>query len=301
MNTDTVAKVLAALAANDKLLTITTAKAAGIDRVVLKRAADAGVVLRTGRGKYAALDAPPRRLQFKGAQLGCEAILSHRGALYFWGLDGVDELILEWSIPHTTKSAVGLVHRRRNFERLEVIDKSGVFVTSVRQTLLDVADTCDADIVERALESALRKGLAEDADMREFSRANPYARGGPTLRAVLDRRRPGARPTGSDLETLCLQLYRRGGLYPERQWEVRDDDGSLVGFGDFGFPPKAFISEVDGLATHGSEAAQYDYGRQARIEDLGYTFRRFTRSDILWRPKYVCDVTNRGIARANYL
>lgn len=301
MNTDTVAKVLAALAANDDVLTIGTAKRAGIDRVVLKRAADAGVILRAARGKYASIDAPPRRLQFKGIQLGCDAVLSYRGGLYFWGLDGIDELTLEWSIPHTTRSSIGLVHRRRRFDELEVVEKAGILVTSVRQTLLDVADTCDADVVERALECALRKGLVEDAEMRDFANAQPYARGGPTLRAVLARRRAGSRPTGSDLETLCLQLYRRGGLHPERQWEVRAEDGSVLGFGDFGFPPKAFISEVDGLATHGSDAAQYDYGRQARIEDLGYTFRRFTRADIVYRPKYVCDVTRRGIARARYL
>jgi very-short-patch-repair endonuclease len=117
----------------------------------------------------------------------------------------------------------------------------------------------------------------------------------------LARRRDGERPTGSDLETLCLQLYRRGGLHPSRQWEVRNGRGELLGFGDFGWPPKAFITEVDGLATHGPEDRQYDYSRQARIEDEGYTFRRFTRDDVLWRAKYVCDTTSRGIALARPL
>jgi hypothetical protein len=301
VNTETVARILAAISTNNDLLTVRAAEAAGINRVVLKRAADAGLILRPARGKYAALGAPPRELQFKGVQLGTDGVLSHRGGLYFWGLDGVDELILEWSIPHSTRVNLGNVYRRRNFDRLEVVESNGVLVTSVRQTLLDVAWTCDRDLVERALESALRKGFVRDDEMREFAARQRYAPGGPALRAVLALRPPGARPTGSDLETLCLQVYRRGGLFPERQWEVRTNEGEVLGYGDFGFPPKAFISEVDGMATHGPEAAQYDYTRQARMEDLGYRFRRFTRSDVLYRPKHLCDVTRRGIVQAPYL
>ena len=161
---------------------------------------------------------------------------------------------------------------------------------------------CDADIVERATESVLRMGLATELELHEFATSSLRARhGGPMLREVLKRRPLGARPTGSDVETIGLQVYRRNGLDPHRQWEVLDADGATIGFGDYGFPPKAFISEVDGLGTHDLENRQHDYDRQGRIEDRGYLVRRFTREDVLWRPKYFCDATRRGLAAARYL
>jgi len=302
VNTDTVARVLAALAEENGLLTVTAANRKGIGRKTLTRAADEGVLRRAARGKYIAPTAPTRALLFRGAEMGGEGALSHRGGAYYWGLDGVDQLILEWSVPHNSRRTGPLVHRRRRFEDLDIVERGGVMVTSVMQTLADAGAVCDADVVERMVESALRKGLTTDEALRAFVASRVRSRHGtPTLRAVLDRREPGERPTGSDIETICLQVYRRAGLAPRRQWRVDGADGELVGFGDFGFPPKAFISELDGLASHDLENRQYDYDRQRRIEDLGYTFRRFTREDVLWRPKYLCDATRRGLVIARYL
>ena len=293
---------MAALAENDGLLTVAAADKKGIGRATLRRAADQGILRRASRGKYTDPGAPLRALLFRGAQLGTDGALSHRGSAYYWGLDGVDELILEWSVPHSTRRTGSLVHRRRRFGELDIVERDGVVVTSVLQTLADVGAVCDIDIVERMVESALRKDLATDPALRDFATSRIRSRhGGPTLRAVLGLRLPNERPTGSDIETICLQVYRRAGLAPTRRWRVDDPAGRLLGFGDFGFPPKAFISELDGLGSHDLEHRQHDYNRQALIEDLGYTFRRFTREDVLWRPKYVCDATRRGIAIARYL
>jgi hypothetical protein len=300
VNAETVARVLAALDANNQLLTIDDARQAGIDRVVLKRAADGGHIRRARVGKYTSLDAPPRKTAQQGADLGCEAVLSHMGGLSYWGLDGVQESVLEWSVPHRTRSRLGLVHRRRHFDQLEVVHAHGIVVTSVRQTLLDVAGEYDADLVERALECALRKGYVTDREMREYAESLRNARGGPALRAVLRRRPPGARPTGSDPETICLQTCRAAGLAPERQVAVHDALG-LVGYGDLGFPPKAFILEVDGDEFHGPAALPYDRDRQGRMEDAGYLVRRVTGTDVLHRPKYVIRRVKSGLMVARYL
>jgi very-short-patch-repair endonuclease len=301
MNSETIARVVAALNQHDGLLTVATAKDEGIGKTTLTRAAEAGVMRRTGRNRYSSLDAPPRLLAYRGANLGQDAVLSYRGAAYFWALDGVDQLLLEWSIPHGGRASTPLVYRRRKFDELDVVEKNGVVVTSVPQTILDVGARCDVDTVERAYESALRTGLIDDIEMRDFAARHASWHGAPTLRAVLARRLPGERPTGSDVETIGLQVYRRAGMHPRRQWEVRDERDELLGFGDFGWPPKAFITEFDGLEAHGPEQRQYDYNRQARIEDVGYIFRRFTREDVLHRPKYLVDTTRRGIAIARYL
>jgi hypothetical protein len=108
----------------------------------------------------------------------------------------------------------------------------------------------------------------------------------------------GAPPTGSDLETQCLQVFRRGGIRePVRQFPVIGPDGEVAAVADFGFPPKLFVAETDGLETHGMtrEQQQYDLNRQNRILDAGYGLRRFTYGDVTQRPRYVCRETERGL------
>ena len=127
--------------------------------------------------------------------------------------------------------------------------------------------------------------------------------GAPGLRNVLRRRRHGEAPTGSDLETLNLQAWRLDSRLPrpERQWPVFDRDGEFVANADFGFPPRLFVVEDDGLGTHASpDELQYDLNRQNRICDAGYDLRRFTHADVTRRPKYVCRETLRGLIGAPF-
>ena len=302
MNTETVAKVVAALAEHDGLLTVTSATKSGINRTTLKRAADAGTLRRTRPGTYVDPAIPPKQLAMRGANLVDDAALSHRGGTYFWAMDGVDSLILEWSIPHHLRSSSPLVHRRRRFGDLEIVDVQGVRVTSPAQTLADLGAVCGADVVERAVESGLRLDLVSDPALRHFSTSDVRSRhGGAMLRSVLALRPPGARPTGSDVETIALQILRRNGLRPMRQWRVDEADGTLIGYVDFVLPPRALGIEIDGLETHDLKHRQHDYDRQRRIENRGFLVRRFTREDVLLRPKYMCAAIRDALPLAQYL
>jgi very-short-patch-repair endonuclease len=301
VNTDTVARVLAALARNDGRLTVTSAKEAGLDRQALKRAADSGVLVHTGWGKYADPALPQKQLALCGAHLGTEAVLSHRGAGHFFVMDAITELVLEWSIPHEMKSTSDLIHRRRRFADLEVVQVGGNLVTSPAQTLADLGAVVDSDAVERAAESWIRRHPDEEAKLREFAVSRTRSRhGGPTLRHVLDRRQPGERATGSDEETIALQILRTR-YKPRRQWPVWDQDDVLIGYGDVALPPFAFILEVDGTSVHTDETRQYDYDRHGRMEDVGYRVRRVTAADVRLRPRYVLQVVERGLAGAPLL
>jgi very-short-patch-repair endonuclease len=301
MNTETVARVLAALARNDGHLTVTSANEAGINRKALKRAADAGILLHTGWGQYADPALPKKQILLRGAHLGTEAVLSHRGGGHFFGLDAMTELVLEWSIPHEMKSTGRLIHRRRRFGELEVVEFGGILVTSPAQTLADLGAVVDADVVERAVESWLRRHPDQEALLREFAVSRTRSRhGGPTLRQVLSRRRPGERATGSDEETIAMQTLRPY-FDVRRQWAVWDERDELIGYGDLALPPFAFILEVDGTSVHHEDTRQYDYSRHARIEDVGYRIRRVTASDVRARPSYVRQVVERGVAGAPLL
>ena len=207
----------------------------------------------------------------------------------------------EFAVPHGTWRRRSYDHQRRRFEDLELVEIDGVLVTSIRQTLVDLCAVVDLDMVERAAESALRLRLVDEFALRDFAALYTFSRhGAPSLRDVLDRRPIGVPPAGSDLETLYLQVVRNDQIRaPQRQFEVLGPDGGLVAIADFGFSPSRFVVETDGLETHKTrEQQQYDLNRQNRIADAGYTFRRFTYADVVYRPAYVCRETRRGLAMA---
>ena len=301
MNSQTVARVLAALARNDGRLTVKSANESGIDRTTLKRAADAGILLHPGWGKYADPAVPQKQLLLRGAHLGTEAVLSHRGGGHYWAMDAMSDRVVEWSIPHEMKSTSPLIHRRRRFGDLEVVQCAGILVTSPAQTLADLGAVVDADQVERAAESWVRAHPDQEVLLRDFAASRTRSRhGGPTLRNVLDRRRPGERATGSDEETIAMQVLRAK-FDVRRQWPVWDEDDVLIGYGDLALPPFAFILEVDGTSVHTDETRQYDYWRHGRIEDVGYRIRRVTAADVRNRPKYVLKVVERALVSAPLL
>lgn len=246
----------------------------------------------------------PERLLFE-ASGRTTRIIDYRAAAWLYRLDGVPELQPEFSIPHGTWRRGPYDHQRRRIDDLEIVEIEGLLVASVRQTLADMCAVVDLDIVERAAESALRQNLVDELALREFADTwAMYRHGAPGLREVLRRRRHGEAPTGSDLETLNLQVWRsdRRIPRPERQWPVRDQYGDVTATADFGFPPRLFVVEDDGLETHGKtkEQQQYDLNRQNRISDAGHHFRRFTYADVTQRPKYVCRETLRGLWAAPF-
>lgn len=300
MNTETVARVVAALQKHHGLLTVTSANQEGINKMTLLRAAESGVVLRHGRNRYADPALPPRKAVLLGGYVGEEAVLSFEGAQWFHRLDGIGGMKLVWSVPHGSRAELPNFIQRRKYAKLEVVERDGVRVTSVRQTLLDLGARIDLDSLECAYESALRKDFVDDIETRDWLKAHAGWHGAPALRAVMGRREPGERPTGSEPETRALQLYRAARIGTKRQWRVVTDDG-ITYFGDFGFPPKRCITEIEGLEAHDLANRQYDYDRKGQLEDMGYLVRPFTVEDVKYRGFYVVQRTLRAIEMARPL
>lgn len=224
-------------------------------------------------------------------------IVGYRAAGYTYRLDAIAGPYPEFLVPHGTWKRGAFDHQRRRIEDIEVVEVGGVLMTSVRQTLADLCAVVHLDVVERAVESALRMGLVSELELRDFAYLYTFARkGAQGLREVLDRRPHGAPPTGSDAETVALQVWRYGGVRtPERQHLVVNDSGEFVAEVDFGFVPYPLVAEIDGLTYHGPEQQQYDLNRQNRIEDLGITVRRFTYWDVMQRPRYLCRTIQRAL------
>src|SRR5207342_946684 len=114
-------------------------------------------------------------------------------------LHGLDGVILD---------RVATARRTAAAEGTVVID--GIPCTDGLQTMIGLASVVDDLVWEQALESALRKRLVSVAALESLVPQLGRARtpGTARIRRVLALRPPGAPPTESLLETLCVQLAR---------------------------------------------------------------------------------------------
>jgi very-short-patch-repair endonuclease len=118
--------------------------------------------------------------------------------------------------------------------------------------------------------------------------AKPGRRGIRALRRVLAQRRPDGAPTESVRETMRLDVLRRAGLpEPRVQYEVRDEQGSLLARVDAAYPAQRIALEYDSYLHHG--------GRTKYVRDLA---RRNVLTAAGWRVIHAAapDLRNGGSA-----
>ena len=220
-----------------------------------------------------------------------EAVASHRAAALLWDLDGIESEVVELTVPHQVqRRGGGVIHRSGDLAESEVVELAGIRCTDPTRTLVDLGAVVELDVVERALESALRRRLTSVSRLQWRLRelARPGRPGPATLRQALHRRPPRAPATESDLETLFLQSLRAAGVRePVRQHPVRLPDGSVVRL-DLAYPDDMVFPELDGWATHGTrEAFDRDRRRQNAIVLLGWRPLRFTWAAVVHHPDRV--------------
>jgi hypothetical protein len=195
------------------------------------------------------------------------------------------------AVPHVTlqKRASGrfhsaLVHR----SRVPIDPRDLRFVGPVRcttpaRTLVDCAGLLDYDALCELVDSALCRELASPAAVRAAAqRAGraPGRKGLPLLAQALDVWDSGPRP-GSPAEMRLLRLLVRWGFpTPERQIEVRDAEGRLVGRVDLGWRALKIGLEYDGSEFHGPRRSEHDARRQRLIEALGWDLERVRKTDV---------------------
>ena len=168
----------------------------------------------------------------------------------------------------------------------EVVRLSGVSVTSMARTVVDLSRSLPFDQAVAAGDAALRAGLtgADLAQALDLSARRPGMAGARRTVAFLNRR------SESPGESLSRVVLAQAGLpEPELQYEVFGDDGRLVGRVDFGWPAYRTLGEFDGkvkygkLLTAGQSAADVVYAEKRRedaLRDLGWQVVRWSWADL---------------------
>ncbi len=217
----------------------------GVDRKHIQRLITAGVVAPLPGGGLVLLPGPggPTWLQHAtGAALAHPgSVASHSTSARLDGVDGyggfasIDLTVVR---PNTLRSPGVTTHRVHTLDRCDVLMIGPVPCTNRARTLCDLAGVVTADMLERALDDAVRRGSNPRWIRATAERLRERGRTGPVqLLRALDAMEQRGRVRDSWFEKLveqCLDDPVIGEV--SRQFQLNDGDGRHVARFDLAVP-----------------------------------------------------------------
>jgi hypothetical protein len=276
--------------------------AAGLTRRALLRRVRRGQLRQLTPHLYTDVAEPSPDEGLRVAAAALDAVVSDTSAALLWGL----ELATTPSQPtvtvardHSRASRSGVVVRRRQLAAGDWQVRSGVRVTTVLRTVLDLCRTLPLAEAVAAADSALRRGLSLQALRTALCRL-PAGRGRALVARVLalvDVR------CGSVLESLLrVLLHVHGVRAPQSQLAVRGRGGALVGRVDFAWPDVRLVVEADGFAFHADRRRYRDDRRRSNALVLaGWRLLRFSWEDVVQQPEQVVAVVREALVQRTSL
>lgn len=236
--------------------------------------------------------------------LGPAVPLSHRAAAFLRGLSPSRRATVEVIVPrkrNRTRPNDIIIHWLDEPippEDITTID--GIPVTKPARTLMDLATVEPEEVIERALDDALRRRLLSLSFLERWLQdpRRRRHRGARLLKRLVEERATIG-VTESPLETKALTLLRDAGLpIPMLQYEVRDGD-RFVGRLDFAYPDARVGIEADGFRYHDSrQAFDAERFRGNELQALGWSILRVTAKHLDEHPEEVAEWVRRALDRA---
>jgi hypothetical protein len=224
---------------------------------------------------------------FLAAVLACgpDAILSHRSALRKWGLRGGGTYRVDVTAPRSIKPKRGIrLHRPLHLDALDTSIVDGIPITSIAQTLLDVAAPSYRFNVGKLLHEAAVQELLDMRAIWAVLARNPRAPGARRLDWASREEVPFTR---SELEEAALSLFRSFSV-PEPETNEWVWDGEKLVEIDFLWRKLGLIVEVDGGRYHSTRwRRRQDAAKTAALRAQGWTVIRFADVEINGTPAQV--------------
>jgi hypothetical protein len=269
----------AALAAlSDGVSTRRLAAKSGLDaRAVARRVAN-GVLDEPAPGVLRFTAAPRTwRQEVRVAVLGAGrgAAASHRSGGRLHDLDGMDDDVVEVSIPGSRRVRLKdvVVHRVKALDPSDLIVVDGILTTGLARTLADLGSVCEEERVLRAFDDVVRRGTSRLWLRQTAERLHrPGQSGTGVLLRLLDRTAGERRPPESWFERLVALCLASPEL-PELvlQYEVRGPGGRVVARLDGAFPELRLGIEAHSRAFHfGPVAEAWDEERDLELAAMGW-------------------------------
>lgn len=226
----------------------------------VRRQLQRGELVGVRRGRYVAGGLPTRpelrhllHVHAAMTELAPDAVASHQSAavvhgLPLWNADLTRVHATRDRRSGARRSPVTHLHAAR-LDPDEVVVVTGVWVTSVARTVLDVARSLPFDAALVVADAALHRHLVTREELAAALVRAQRWRGAPGAGRVLAFADPGSMSVGETRSRIAL---RDAGLpAPVLQWRVRASDGTEVAQADFGWPELRTVGEFDGRVKYG--------------------------------------------------
>ena len=271
---------------------------AGLTEKMIRTRIGNGVIRPLYRGVYLLSGTPliwEARVLAAQFALGERAAVSHRAAGSLWDLDGFPKGIVELTTANNGAD-VGrngvVIHRSTLLTPSDVRNMGNFRVTGIERTLGDLGAVLTQDRVERALESALYRGLTTVQRLSDWvarSRRKGL-RGVATLAGLLEERDPSQAPAESLFETDFYRLLKESRFSDARfQFAVFDAAG-FIGRLDVAYPEKKVGVEAHSLRWHSPrERVKRDAERHNRLTAAGWRVLYETYETLNRRPQEILD------------
>jgi hypothetical protein len=226
--------------------------------------------------------------------LGGETVASHRSAAWLWGMIHPSRARVEVTVPYGRRPSLPRIVVHRTRLKLVSAKLHEIPITSPVGTIIDLAQNCDTDLLETALDRCDRMRLVTGADLlAELDRRDNHGAAGIRIlrRLLAERGYPGV--PASALERRTLDILRKGGV-PDPVRELTAGPYRV----DFAWPAARIMVEVDGFATHSTpEALSADLARQNKLIAMGWIPLRYTWRDVTRRPYEVVAQVKQMLSR----
>ena len=222
------------------------------------------------------------------AVLRTNGVASHRAAGALWDIDGIRAGRPEVTVPHASKvrSRIANVHRTTQWDRIEATTRSGIPVTGIARTLLDMAWWLSQTQLLIAIDSARLRNLVDWPDLYTVYRR--HSRQGRTscgpFRVMLDQHLGEQTMSRSGWNRLVQRMLTDAGLpRPKLEFRVEGPDGFQADL-DLAYPSQQLGIELDSASWHLNRTSfENDPRRRNKVQNLGWSVLNFTWADYIER------------------
>jgi predicted transcriptional regulator of viral defense system/very-short-patch-repair endonuclease len=252
------------------------AAAHGVNSNRLRRMLAAGEIARMLPGVYRLNGAPRSFLQEVTAAskwAGEGSAVSHRTAAWLLSLSDIEESVIDVTTDRRIRSPNRriVVHRRPRLPRRDLSTVKGIQVTTMPRTIVDLGAVCGEEVVDVALDTAIRMGMRRQDFMARLEElAVPGRNGIGLVRRLVAERVAEQGLTESPFERRLLRALRTARLpLPVCQFVIADAD--FITRVDFAYPDRSLIIEADSYRWHGGRAAwERDRARVSELVSRGW-------------------------------
>jgi very-short-patch-repair endonuclease len=213
------------------------------------------------------------------------------GATAAWlhrlGLEPTKPVEIALPVSSGVRSRDGLMVRRLEIPRHELVSIRGIHVTALLRTLADLSLRLPPVEALVAVDAAVRKRLTSSIAMARYAISIKGRPGAARLRSLAQL----AAPAESPMETRLRWLLIEAGLQrPQVQAKLLDGAARA----DLYYPEARLVIEYDG-GNHRDRLAEDDQ-RQNLLVRAGYRLLRFTASDVYGHQDVVIDQVRGALA-----